>query len=217
MAPGSPMADHRAPGSARRIAGRSLRCGIEPRHCILPSQAVFHRPQTTGLPCRGHLKVGYYRRDEILFMERQRHSRRGQERHLSKVLPKHKPDILCLQETKAERGQAEIDLPDYREYWNSAEKKGYSGTAIFAKQRTASRSSTVFPKASRRSSSFADELQARRPERGPRHHGGVRQVLRRHRLHAQCQGRSVSACSCATSTGTRRSLPTANSSRRRSP
>lgn len=45
------------------------------------------------------------------------------------------PDILCLQETKAEQGQAEIDLPDYEEYWNSAEKKGYSGTAIFTKQK----------------------------------------------------------------------------------
>lgn len=43
------------------------------------------------------------------------------------------PDILCLQETKAERGQAEIDLPQYEEYWNSAEHKGYSGTAIFTK------------------------------------------------------------------------------------
>jgi len=49
-------------------------------------------------------------------------------------LEQHKPDILCLQETKAERGQVEIDLPDYREYWNSAVKKGYSGTAIFSKQ-----------------------------------------------------------------------------------
>lgn len=46
---------------------------------------------------------------------------------------KHQPDILCLQETKAEQGQAEIDLPEYEEYWNSAEKKGYSGTAIFTK------------------------------------------------------------------------------------
>ncbi|HYG84033.1 MAG TPA: exodeoxyribonuclease III [Verrucomicrobiae bacterium] len=45
----------------------------------------------------------------------------------------HQPDILCLQETKAEQGQAEIDLPDYEEYWNSATKKGYSGTAIFTK------------------------------------------------------------------------------------
>ena len=45
----------------------------------------------------------------------------------------HQPDILCLQETKAMQGQAEIDLPDYIEYWNSAEKKGYSGTAIFCK------------------------------------------------------------------------------------
>lgn len=46
---------------------------------------------------------------------------------------KHQPDILCLQETKAEQGQAEIDLPDYEEVWCSAEKKGYSGTAIFTK------------------------------------------------------------------------------------
>jgi exodeoxyribonuclease-3 len=43
------------------------------------------------------------------------------------------PDILCLQETKAEQGQAVIDLGGYEEYWNSAEKKGYSGTAIFSK------------------------------------------------------------------------------------
>lgn len=50
-------------------------------------------------------------------------------------MQKHRPDILCLQETKAMRGQAEIDLPDYEEYWNSAEKKGYSGTAIFTRPR----------------------------------------------------------------------------------
>ena len=47
---------------------------------------------------------------------------------------KYKPDILCLQETKAERGQAVIDLPEYTEFWNSSKsKKGYSGTAIFTK------------------------------------------------------------------------------------
>lgn len=47
---------------------------------------------------------------------------------------KFQPDILCLQETKAEQGQAEIDLPEYEEYWNSSSgKKGYSGTAIFSK------------------------------------------------------------------------------------
>ena len=46
----------------------------------------------------------------------------------------HQPDILCLQETKAERGQVEIDLAGYHEYWNSATKKGYSGTAIFSKR-----------------------------------------------------------------------------------
>lgn len=43
------------------------------------------------------------------------------------------PDILALQETKMIQGQAAVDLPDYEEYWNSAEKKGYSGTAIFTK------------------------------------------------------------------------------------
>lgn len=48
-------------------------------------------------------------------------------------LAKHNPDILCLQETKANRDQFEIDLPGYKEYWCSAERKGYSGTAIFSK------------------------------------------------------------------------------------
>ncbi len=50
-----------------------------------------------------------------------------------KFINEHQPDVLCLQETKAQKGQAEIDLPDYQEFWNSAEKKGYSGTAIFSK------------------------------------------------------------------------------------
>jgi exodeoxyribonuclease-3 len=48
-------------------------------------------------------------------------------------IKEHQPDILCLQETKAQQGQAEIDLPEYTEYWNSAKKPGYSGTAIFTK------------------------------------------------------------------------------------
>lgn len=50
-------------------------------------------------------------------------------------IAKHQPDILGLQETKAMQGQAEIDLPQYIEYWNSAGKKGYSGTAIFSKHK----------------------------------------------------------------------------------
>ncbi|HEU4966712.1 MAG TPA: exodeoxyribonuclease III [Candidatus Saccharimonadales bacterium] len=48
-------------------------------------------------------------------------------------IKEEQPDILCLQETKAKQGQAEIDLPDYTEYWYSADKAGYSGTAIFTK------------------------------------------------------------------------------------
>lgn len=51
----------------------------------------------------------------------------------AKFIDTHDPDVICLQETKARQGQAEIDLPQYEEYWNSAEKAGYSGTAIFSK------------------------------------------------------------------------------------
>ena len=43
-------------------------------------------------------------------------------------------DIFCLQETKLQEGQIALDLPGYHQYWNYAEKKGYSGTAVFTKQ-----------------------------------------------------------------------------------
>ena len=52
---------------------------------------------------------------------------------LQSFIEKYRPDILCLQETKAKQGQAEVDLPEYEEIWNSAERAGYSGTAIFTK------------------------------------------------------------------------------------
>lgn len=52
---------------------------------------------------------------------------------LQKFITEHDPDVLCLQETKAERGQFEIDFPQYHEHFFSAAKKGYSGTAIFSK------------------------------------------------------------------------------------
>lgn len=54
---------------------------------------------------------------------------------LQELMAKHKPDIVGLQETKAEQGQAEIEFEGYEEYWNSAHKKGYSGTAIFTKHK----------------------------------------------------------------------------------
>lgn len=50
-------------------------------------------------------------------------------------ISKYKPDVLCLQETKAQQAQSEVDLPDYEEYWNSATRPGYSGTAIFSKEK----------------------------------------------------------------------------------
>ena len=43
-------------------------------------------------------------------------------------------DFFCIQETKMQPGQAEVDTPGYHQYWNSAERKGYSGTAVFAKR-----------------------------------------------------------------------------------
>ena len=43
-------------------------------------------------------------------------------------------DICCIQETKLQEGQIDLDLPGYYQYWNYAEKKGYSGTAIFTKK-----------------------------------------------------------------------------------
>ena len=42
-------------------------------------------------------------------------------------------DFFCIQETKMQPGQAEFDAPGYFQYWYSAEKKGYSGTAVFTK------------------------------------------------------------------------------------
>ncbi|MCR5676366.1 MAG: exodeoxyribonuclease III [Lachnospiraceae bacterium] len=44
------------------------------------------------------------------------------------------PDVMCLQETKLQAGQIELELPGYRQYWNYADKKGYSGTAVFTKE-----------------------------------------------------------------------------------
>lgn len=43
-------------------------------------------------------------------------------------------DVFCLQETKMQPGQAEIETPGYFQYWNSADKKGYSGTAVFSRR-----------------------------------------------------------------------------------
>lgn len=72
-------------------------------------------------------------------------------------LAEQKPDIVCLQETKANREQVEIDLPDYIEYWHSAEKKGYSGTAIFTKTEPLSVINGFLPKISKKYAPLADK------------------------------------------------------------
>ncbi len=52
---------------------------------------------------------------------------------LKPFLDEHQPDILCIQETKANHDQLDLVFPEYEEYWHSAERPGYSGTAIFTK------------------------------------------------------------------------------------
>ena len=84
---------------------------------------------------------------------------------LQAFLDGHRPDILCLQETKAERGQVVIDLPDYHEYWNSAVRKGYSGTAIFSKAKPLG-VVNGFPHQFAKRYAFADELERDSAEEG---------------------------------------------------
>lgn len=60
-----------------------------------------------------------------------------------KFMTEFEPDVLCLQETKAKQGQAEIDLPGYSEVWSSAGQPGYAGTAIFTKLNVVSSASNL--------------------------------------------------------------------------
>lgn len=76
---------------------------------------------------------------------------------LQKFIAAEQPDILCLQETKAKPGQAEVDLPEYEELWNSAERPGYSGTAIFTKIKPLSINNTL-PTAADFADQYGDPL-----------------------------------------------------------
>jgi exodeoxyribonuclease III len=73
-----------------------------------------------------------------------------------RFMVEHQPDVLGLQETKAMQGQAVIDLPDYEEYWNSATKKGYSGTAIFTKLKPLAVTLNIPKEITDKNGSFAD-------------------------------------------------------------
>ncbi len=57
------------------------------------------------------------------------------QKNFAEVFSSCDADIFCLQETKLQAGQVSLDLPGYEQYWNYAEKKGYSGTAVFTKQK----------------------------------------------------------------------------------
>jgi exodeoxyribonuclease-3 len=52
---------------------------------------------------------------------------------LQPLIDQEQPDIICFQETKAQPHESPVDLPEYTEYWHSAQKRGYSGVAIFSK------------------------------------------------------------------------------------
>ncbi len=56
-------------------------------------------------------------------------------KNFMEVFQKLDADIFCLQETKLQEGQIALELPGYEQYWNYAERKGYSGTAVFTKQK----------------------------------------------------------------------------------
>ena len=76
---------------------------------------------------------------------------------LQEFIKNEQPDILCVQETKAKPGQAEVDFVEYEELWNSAERPGYSGTAIFTKIKPISINNTL-PVAEDFADQFGDPL-----------------------------------------------------------
>ena len=84
-------------------------------------------------------------------------------------------DFFCLQETKLQAGQIDLSLPGYHQFWNYAQKKGYSGTAIFAKQEPLSVIYGV----------GVEELDTE-----GRLITGVSRLLYRHLLHPQCPGQA---------------------------
>ncbi|MGI6737208.1 MAG: exodeoxyribonuclease III [Anaerovoracaceae bacterium] len=55
-------------------------------------------------------------------------------KNFSAFLEAAAPDVLCLQETKMQQGQAEVPTPGYRQYWSSAERRGYSGTLLLTRE-----------------------------------------------------------------------------------
>lgn len=68
-------------------------------------------------------------------MERKRNSSMREKKGFLDFFHNVDADFFCLQETKLQEGQIELELPGYYQFWNYAERKGYSGTAIFTKQK----------------------------------------------------------------------------------
>ena len=83
-------------------------------------------------PCAAFCRRGE-RYEKVCFMECQRHKGRLKKDFYESV-GRLDADIICLQETKVQPGQVELEMPGYHQYWNYAEKKGYSGTAVFTRE-----------------------------------------------------------------------------------
>ena len=100
----------------------------------------------------------YTRAHETLLLERQRHSCRGQERApFRNSSPSTSPTSCACRKPRPRKARRRSTCPDYHEYWNSAEKKGYSGTAIFSKQEPI-KVINGFPDGFAKKFTFADEL-----------------------------------------------------------
>ena len=126
------------------------------------------------------------------------------------------PISFVCKRPRRSAGEFEVDLPDYREYWNSAVKKGYSGTAIFFEAGAAVRD-LGFPEKFAARFAFADELQRDAAEERPRHGGGIPKIPPRDRLYAERQGRPQPLGAALQALGSRTSSPIASSWEKRKP
>ena len=114
----------------------SVKSAQRPELLLRPARCRGRGP-ASGVAPRKEARLAQRHREaqmtHTLFLECQWDPRQHQKGRFPDVHEECQPDVVCLQETKAQQGQAQVDLPDFKEYWNSALKLGYSGTAIFSK------------------------------------------------------------------------------------
>ena len=157
----------------------------------------------------------YTRAHETLLLERQRHSCRRQERHLSEIHRRTQarhPVPAGNQGGERPGGDRPPGLPRVLEL---GRKEGLFGHGHLLEAGT-HQGHQRLSRQLREEVHVCRRAQARLVERRPRHHRRIREVLRRHGVHAERQGRSFARSSCGTNTGIRRFSPTASNSTRKS-